>query len=579
MRSDRTCALPGIGFLFAVIATSVHAIVPIGHEAYINTTTTNGGGIPIGVEAISEDEYVAVFQAIPSPAPFHPSHTIDGVFMRLYQGAEQSDPIWIADSGPWLRKLHPTDDRSFLMANRNGEVLRISIDSGEVESYTAIHLENQVVRDFAAAPDGRSAFLVLNTRTELHEVLRLSPEMDRLEDVVTFSSYINSAITPSDKPRIALSPGGTIAVGFENSQDFNSGNAALNDLWAQSFTWDGEGLMEPTRLPVSDNRGGEVWSLRALGDGRVVVVGRFCCKGGASDYAIGYWEVLADGSVNGAGTVSISSDVVADILPDGNVLAIVTPDDISPIRTEIRNLLRITSAGTEDLGPVDVAFDFDDRSQLLSSFDGSHARLAWTYTLDQQRHARTQMFDLNASPLGGDSVEFVSVDACIADVNSITTLRWPAGMEVRMARPDGRSLGTGGHYTTGLWAKYGFMFYLIDPVTEATITATKLRLDGRQPDRSTAREPGPCPAHRYQLDPPTVCDLLNTVTIRPIADVPAFIDIRVNAVDGPLMFSGSGTTGFTTPNWVRHNTRFFIIDRTTGNLEDVLIAKAGNECP
>ena len=559
-------ALAGI-----LLASSAIAVVPLGHEHNLNSMSDGGGGVPHALTAISDNEYAALFLAVPSPSTEDPTQFRgSGVYLTVFDADSSRMPIRVADSGPWLPDIRVTDDRSILMVSRRGLIQRVAVDTGEIVALVEADIAGSV-HTFAASSDGRVALVTYDQGSSAEAIYRFDAVLAPVGEPVRYSSLVGGALRGSESTKLSLNNDGTLALAFGNSVEPEAGGPKR--FWIQAYSWDGNVLLEPTEIPASSTENGFVSDVRALDDGSFVVSGQFCCDG-PNDIAIAHWEVAADGALKSAALFDVSSNVFSDLLPDGSMLAMVTPDSESAIRTEHRHLVRLSGGEADDLGPIDIAFDFSDARQRIRSFSGSQAAVAWHYQLNQQFQARSQVLDMTRSETGDESVIIEDVAACIADVNSAIQLRWPEGSDLRLRSPEGTSLGTGGQFTTGLWAKYGFMLYLISPEGGALLDAKKIRLDGLQSAPAVERQPGPCPETGLALEPASFCGPRSSVSILLPADlIDTSLEVRANAADGPVIYRGSGKSEIPVADWVRHNTRLFITTSENGGLVDVLTAR------
>ena len=590
--SKRTATSLSTGWIGALVllglvlfATPVTAQIPIEHEKFFSETAASAGGQAVALEAIPGGGYIAVYAAVPSPSPDPTQFQDDGIYATIIdpQGVV-GERKRIADHAPWLgRAARVANDRLYL-ASSDGDVLIVSLPDLTVVASLELPDDatiepprtDSAIRDFAAGIDGRMAFIVaratFSRETASHEIVRISPDLEVLEPI-PFQTFFGDVNTPAVGPRLSITDDGNILVGFDNTFEFTS--VGFEDfLYLQMLDWEGETLFGPVDLEADffQNRG-RITELAQVDDRTIRVVATYCCHETGYRYQVRSWELSEDGTILQSVPVNTTGFGDATIDATGRVFVLRSDGRAALLPDEIPELVIISNGGKVSTANSGIA-----SGAILASGGDERIRLAWTYELGKQRHARTQELDLGRTVPLDEEISVDNVSVCLDDLNSVSTLTWPAGLELRLRSPTGPSLGTLGSFTTGLWAQYGMVFHLVDPETGTPLGWNKLRLDGRLDSLGVNRLPGPCPDHLIAVQPERLCEVRQSVELQiPESLRETVLDIRVNHPNGPRFYHGTGQATVSTAAWARHDTRFYVYDATANELIDVIVLKAGDD--
>ena len=118
-----------------------------------------------------------------------------------------------------------------------------------------------------------------------------------------------------------------------------------------------------------------------------------------------------------------------------------------------------------------------------------------------------------------------------------------------------------GKVRTGLWARHGMAFKLVDPVTNNILATVKATPSAES-----------CPLSPILADPDVieVCDPHELSSTEVLWDITGTslsgVEIRVNGINGKLFARGGQLGSAFTGDWLRNDTIFYLLKPHTSNL-------------
>lgn len=191
----------------------------------------------------------------------------------------------------------------------------------------------------------------------------------------------------------------------------------------------------------------------------------------------------------------------------------------------------------------------------------------WMNKVDQREQVRAEVFR-SGTESAQAVIESEVMGACVADRTAAVRLSWSSRfdyLDIYIAGPPmdklfARVRGTG-EISTGLWARLGMAFHLVDPETQTIIATVK---SGIGPDT--------CPLSPLSADPAVieVCDpreISSTEVLWDVRDTSiSGVDIRVNGIEGKLFARGGPSGSASTGQWLRNDTLFYLLEARTTTL-------------
>lgn len=198
----------------------------------------------------------------------------------------------------------------------------------------------------------------------------------------------------------------------------------------------------------------------------------------------------------------------------------------------------------------------------------------WMNKIDHREQVRAEVFKLKAED-NEALFESEVIGPCIEDRTATVRLSWSSNLdhvEIYVAGPPSNKLFArvrgSGEIHTGLWARHGMVFQLIDLETNnilATVKAT--------PNSDT------CPLSPMLTDPDVieVCDPHELSVTEVFWDITSTslngVEVRVNAIDGKLFARGGQLGSAFTGDWLRNDTVFYLLKPNT----KILLGTASSE--
>ena len=203
----------------------------------------------------------------------------------------------------------------------------------------------------------------------------------------------------------------------------------------------------------------------------------------------------------------------------------------------------------------------------VASLETGQFAAVWMNRVDQREQVRAEVFTLGSE----DSMavfESAAEGPCIADRTATVRLSWSSGfdyLDIYVAGPPTEKLfarvrGTG-EISTGLWARLGMAFLLVDPSTQTLVATVKADIG-----------PDTCPLSPLLVGPDVieVCDPLDVSSTEVLWDVTdtsiSAVDVRVNGIEGKLFARGGKLGSAATGEWLRNDTIFYLLEAYTTDL-------------
>lgn len=203
---------------------------------------------------------------------------------------------------------------------------------------------------------------------------------------------------------------------------------------------------------------------------------------------------------------------------------------------------------------------------VTSVIEGQFAAV-WMNKIDHREQVRAEVFKLKAED-NEALFESEVVGPCVEDRTATVRLSWSSSVdhiEIYVAEPPSNKLFArvrgSGEIHTGLWARHGMVFQLVDLETSnilATVKATP--------------SPNTCPLSPMltDLDVIEVCDPHELSVTEVLWDITSTslnsVEVRVNAIDGKLFARGGQLGSAFTGDWLRNNTVFYLLEPYTTTL-------------
>jgi len=203
----------------------------------------------------------------------------------------------------------------------------------------------------------------------------------------------------------------------------------------------------------------------------------------------------------------------------------------------------------------------------VASVEGGQFTAVWMNRVDQREQVRAEIFALDSK----DSIavfESKVEGPCVADRTATVRLSWSSSfdyLDIYIAGPPTEKLfarvrGTG-DILTGLWARLGMAFFLVNPGTQTLVATVKADIG-----------PDTCPLSPLLVDPDVieVCDPLDVSSTEVLWDVTdtsiSGVDVRVNGIEGKLFTRGGKLGSAATGEWLRNDTMFYLQKAYTTDL-------------
>ena len=201
------------------------------------------------------------------------------------------------------------------------------------------------------------------------------------------------------------------------------------------------------------------------------------------------------------------------------------------------------------------------------SLEAGQFAAVWMNKVDRREQVRAEIFTLDSE----DSMAVIEsevVGPCVADRTATVRLNWSSSfdfLDIYVAGPPmdklfARIRGTG-EISTGLWARLGMAFLLVDPETQTLVATVKAGIG-----------PDTCPLSPLVVDPVVieVCDpqeLSSTEILWDVTDTSiSGVDVRVNGINGKLFARGGKLGSAATGEWLRNDTMFYLLRAYTTDL-------------